>query len=285
MKKKLFRNLSLVMMTGLLIVSLSACGKSKDSNGTTANTSDTAIPASEAFAEEGIWFYANEPVTKDAVIDAILVFDGNGNVTRYNTNCAWMENLKFGDLQDLSEDEILELAKEKDKESYEYEMQNIADDGDNVIEEIERSIEYSTNPEFIAEKQESLNVNKLMRSKVDPSEYKEPQANPFTLKIETDGTGNRTANETIEYSYTEVYYCGEVDYTFNPELTMEDIKERGEWTPYRETKSTITLYPSAGAMTVYDMQFISCGYLSQKIEGEHPGIILDTPNTDGIEVD
>lgn len=285
MKKKILRSLSLIMMTGLLIVSSSACGKSKDSNGGTTNT---AIPVSEAFSEEGIWFYSNDPVTKDAVIDAILVFDGNGNVTRYDTNCAWMENLKFGDLQDLSEDEILELAKEKDKESFEHEMQDIADDGDYVIEGLEQSLENSTgpiDPEKTAAFQESLNVNKLMRSKVDPSEYKEPQANPFKLKIETDGTGNRTANETIEYSYTEVYYSGEVDYTFNPELTMDDIKENGEWTPYRETKSTITLYPSAGAMTVYDMQFISSGYLSQKIEGEHPGFVLDTPNTEGIEVD
>ena len=199
-----------------------------------------------------------------------------------------MENLKFGDVQDLSEDEILELAKEKDKESFEHEMQNIADDGDFVIESLERSLENSTgpiDPEKYAAHQEALNVNKLMRSKVDPSEYKEPQANPFTLKIETDGTGNRTANETIEYSYTEVYYSGEVDYTFNSQLTMEDITERGEWTPYRETKSTITLYPSAGAMTVYDMQFISCGYLSQKIEDEHSGIVLDTPDTKGIIVD
>ena len=213
MKKKLLRNVSLVMMTVLLIVSLSACGKSKDSNGTTTNTSDTAIPVSEAFSEEGIWFYSNEPVTKDAVIHAILVFDGNGNVTRYDTG-----NLKFGDLRDLSEDEILELAKEKDKESFEHEMQSIADKGDRVIEEIERSIEYSTDPEFIAERQESLTANQLMRSKAEPSEYKEPQANPFTLKIETDGTGNQTAKETIEYSYTEVYYCGEVDYTFNASL-------------------------------------------------------------------
>lgn len=279
MKKKLFRNLSLVMMTGLLIVSSSACGKSKDSNGITA-TSDTAIPVSEAFAEEGIWFYAHEPVTKDAEIDAILVFDGNGNVTHYTTSCA-VVRIKFSDLRDLSNDEIIELAKEKDKESYEFEMQLLAGDGDYVIEEIQLSIENSTDPEFIAEMQKSLNANQLMRSKVDPSDYKEPQANPYTLKIETDGTGNQTAKETIEYSYTEVYYTGEVGYTFNSSL-----EENGEeWTPYRETKSTITLYPSAGTTTVYDMQFISCDYLSQKIEGEHPGIVLDTPDTKGIKVD
>ncbi len=265
------------MMTVLLIVSLSACGKSKDSNGTTTNTSDTAIPVSEAFSEEGIWFYSNEPVTKDAVIHAILVFDGNGNVTRYDT-----ENLKFGDLRDLSEDEILELAKEKDKESFEHEMQSIADQGDYVIEEIERSIEYSTDPEFIAERQESLTANQLMRSKAEPSEYKEPQANPFTLKIETDGTGNQTAKETIEYSYTKICFTGEMTYSFNTNLTMEQGEE---WTPYRETNSTITLYPSAGTMTVYDMQFISSGYLSQKIEGEHPGFVLDTPDAEGVKVD
>ena len=279
MQKKLFRNLSLVMMTGLLIVSSSACGESKGSNGITS-TSDTAIPASEAFAEEGIWFYADEPVTKDTEIDAILVFDGNGNVTHYITNCGGVK-IKFSDLRDLSNDEILELAKEKDKESYEFEMQVIAGKGDNAIEEIQLSIGNSTDPEFIAEMQKSLNANQLMRSKVDPSDYKEPQANPYTLKIETDGTGNQTAKETIEYSYTEVYYTGEVGYTFNPSL-----EENGEeWTPYRETKSTITLYPSAGATTVYDMQFLSCGYLSQKIEGEHPGIVLDTPDTKGIKVD
>ena len=277
MKKKLLRNVSLVMMTVLLIASLSACGKSKDSNGTTSNTSDTAIPVSEAFSEEGIWFYSNEPVTKDAVIHAILVFDGNGNVTRYDTG-----NLKFGDLRDLSEDEILELAKEKDKESFEHEMQSIADKGDRVIEEIERSIEYSTDPEFIAERQESLTANQLMRSKAEPSEYKEPQANPFTLKIETDGTGNQTAKETIEYSYTKIYFTGEMTYCFNTDLTMEQGEE---WTPYRETNSTITLYPSAGTMTVYDMQFISSGYLSQKIEGEHPGFVLDTPDAEGVKVD
>ena len=113
---------------------------------------------------------------------------------------------------------------------------------------------------------------------------------PFLVNIQNmetttggeDAENNEALRETIEYSYTKIYFTGEMTYSFNTNLTMEQGEE---WTPYRETNSTITLYPSAGTMTVYDMQFISSGYLSQKIEGEHPGFVLDTPDAEGVKVD
>lgn len=62
-------------------------------------------------------------------------------------------------------------------------------------------------------------------------------------------------------------------YSFHSKLTMEEAEA---WTPYKDSKWKVNLYPSAGAMTVYDMQFVSLGYLSKKSKENTPAL-FSTP--------
>jgi len=276
------KRMSFVLIMCLLIIMLSACGEKGTANSNSIGKKNSPIPASEAFAQEGIWFYADESVTKDAIIDAILVFDTQGNVTHYRTSHP-KNPLKFGDLQDLSDEDILNLAKERDKTLFKLDMLDWAGSADYVIEECEQMIERDSgiDPEFTATIQEGLNANIAMRTRAEQFEYKEPQPHSFQLKIETDGTGNQTAKETLVYPYTSVTLMWQ-GYSFNTKLTMEKAEA---WTPYKDYKWKVNLYPSAGVMTVYDMQFVSLGYLSKKIDENHPGFVLDTPDTKGVKVD
>lgn len=259
MKKKLFRNLSLVMMTGLLIFSLSACGGLKDTGGETTGTSDTerdhVIPPSEAFAEEGIWFYSDSPmVTKDEKVDYTFVFDGNGNVTRYTTD------FTYADLRELSDNEIIELAKKQDKELFESEMQDML----SAFEHLKTS-----------DLDMDIDLYNQLSSAINNAQYQEPKSYPFTLKVLTDGTGNETANEILSYTY-----C-----TWNTLLRDTDI-DPAEWNAYYEPhESEVELFVSPSKMTVYDMEFNGFGNLFQMVDENHPGFILDSPDTEGIEVD
>jgi len=259
MKKKLFRNLSLVMMTGLLIVSLSACGGSNDTGGETTGTRSTerdhAIPPSEAFAEEGIWFYSDSPmVTKDERVDYTLVFDGNGNVTRYKTD------FTYADLRDLSDEEIIELAKERDEALFDQEMQDYLSYTENIIGSYESSI----NPDLYDQ----------VVSWINDAEYQEPTPSPYKLKITTDGTGNATKSEFLTYTYS----------TWNSFL-IDDLGWHPDQEPYLEFDEETGLFVSPSKMTVYDMEFNGFGNLFQMVDENHPGFTLDSPDTEGIEVD
>lgn len=86
------KKISFALTMCMLIIMLSACGEKGTTN--SIGKKDSPIPASEAFAQEGIWFYAEKPVTKDARIDAILVFDAQGNVTHYRTSHSSITNIK-----------------------------------------------------------------------------------------------------------------------------------------------------------------------------------------------
>ena len=259
MKKKLFRNLSLVMMTGLLIFSLSACGGLKDTGGETTGTSDTerdhVIPPSEAFAEEGIWFYSDSPmVTKDEKVDYTLVFDGNGNVTRYTTD------FTYADLRELSDNEIIELAKERDKALFDQAMQD-----------------YLSRAEYIMNPHMGLpdpDLYDQVVSWINDAEYQEPTPSPYKLKITTDGTGNATKSEFLTYTYS----------TWNPFLS-DDLGWHPDEEPYLEFDKETGLFVSPSKMTVYDMEFNGFGNLFQMVDENHPGFTLDAPDTEGIEVD
>ena len=78
------------------------------------------LTVNEAFIRKGIWFYSPDGTPgKNRKIQAIMAFDGKGNVTRYETQCGESDSFEwattYSDLKDLSEEEILELAKELDR--------------------------------------------------------------------------------------------------------------------------------------------------------------------------
>lgn len=264
MKKWIIRRVFLVIISGLLILPLSACGETKNISGTKNNET---IFAKEAFEQKGIWFHSgNGVVEKDKKIKAILIFDGNGNVTHYRTN------ITFADLRGRSQEGIIELAKEQDKALFEEAMQkyiSLAKDADISM--------YSYSFDSEEEYREYLDKQISIFTEMP---YQEPEAYPFALKIETDGSGNNTSKETLIYSYrtwdTTIF---EID---GATLSMDKLLS---WEGYYEKKGEIELYPVFGNMIVYDMQFNGFSELSLQVEEGHAGFVLDTPDTEGIEVD
>ena len=91
----------------LLAFSLAGCS----SGGDVKNASEP-VPASQAFSEAGVWFESSDVPEKDEEIENIYVFDGSGNVTIYDTS-----GVTYGDLNGKSDDEVIELAKQKDQEN------------------------------------------------------------------------------------------------------------------------------------------------------------------------
>lgn len=80
--------------------------------------------------------------------------------------------------------------------------------------------------------------------------YTAPEAQPFTLRMETDGTGNNAESEDLGYGTESI------------ELTTQSM-----------------------GWTVYDFHFLGYKGLYTIIEQGHHGFILDTPGTEGVEVD
>ena len=213
------------------------------------------LTVNEAFHQEGIWFYSPDGTPgKNRKIQAIMAFDGKGNVTSYETQCGESDSFEwattYSDLKDLSEEEILELAKELDRK---------------VFDDLKAR---DLNAEAKGPQKDTLHAQ------IEAVEYREPQPQPFTIRVLTDQTGNNTVNEIIEYPYSTYIpgYDPFGDYT--DKLGM-----------YEKLNAKIELYPSPENSTVYDKQFNGFGKLFVQVGEGHPGFALDSPDTEGVQVD
>lgn len=131
----------------LLAVSISGCGSTNgnDNAGDSARSepeTNEATPASTAFGQKSVWMqYGDDQISKDTSVERILVFDGKGNVTVYDTKYVWMNggtsyvDVTFGDLDGMSNDEIIDLAKKKDRERFDATKQSAIDETNEDIEE------------------------------------------------------------------------------------------------------------------------------------------------------
>lgn len=280
--KKLSKVFALTIATSLMALSLTACGGSKGD----VKTAKEPISASEAFNQEGIWFYMGNDgkVGKDENISSILVFDGKGNVTDYDCS-----TLTFSDLKELSNDEIISLAKKLDKDVFESDISNLKSSIDkeitnvsetkgaivnemNEVKELEPD-KSSEIEEFYSEDIDLLQVdlNNLdnLLAEVSNLKYKEPDAVPYTIHIETDTSGNNTKEETLSFEkkYRATYYSD----------NMTQIEN--------SSTAEIQLFPDYGIQTVYDMNFRGFATIVTLVSEDHAGFILDTPDAKGIEVD
>ncbi|OUQ46154.1 hypothetical protein [Lachnoclostridium sp. An118] len=282
MKRKMVKRMALAA-AGMAAISLTACGGTK---GVSNAKGEEPIPASEAFGQEGVWFYSDSAAAKDEKVDSVMSFDGKGNVTTYKTD------ITYSNLQGLSEKEIVELAKEQDQTVFKTDMQDFAEsaekskekaeeekeDLDSRMEEIQQAlVDYPEEYETINADREDLqqeidNYDELL-VRIPQAAYQEPDAQPFTLKLETDQTGNNTASETLVYSCRS---------GLNADVSEAD---GDSWQPYRETEEEIELYPGLGVQEVYDMRFQGFGTLVLMTGEDHPGFSLDTPDARGVEVD
>ena len=301
----------------LLTLTLAGCGGAND-----VKSASEPLAVSQAFGQKSVWvqYNENDAIEKDGEIDRILVFDGNGNVTAYQCDGA-----TFADLNGKSDDEIVEMAKEQDKKVFDTERQDALDSTAPAIERIQSAYdalkdEYDSGTytswlggsalsdltdadleqtksiynQTLSELEALLNAAKDGQAATKSATYQEPKAQPYTLRIETDGTGNNTQSETISFdapSYSfykaQLGHMGESDYE---EQTPADVLNWGINVSYAEAgkairNERIELFSPVNKQTVYDTTFAGFSGLATIVNENHAGFVLDTPDTKGIEVD
>lgn len=306
-----------VVTACLLTLTLAGCGGAND-----VKSASEPLAVSQAFGQKSVWvqYNKNDAIEKDGEIDRILVFDGNGNVTAYQCDGA-----TFADLNGKSDDEIVEMAKEQDKKVFDTECQDALDSTAPAIEHIQSAYdalkdEYDSGTytswlggsalsdltdadleqtksiynQTLSELEALLNAAKDGQAATKSATYQEPKAQPYTLRIETDGTGNNTQSETISFdapSYSfykaQLGHMGESDYE---EQTPADVLNWGINVSYAEAgkairNERIELFSPVNKQTVYDTTFAGFSGLATIVNENHAGFVLDTPDTKGIEVD
>lgn len=301
----------------LLTLTLAGCGGTND-----VKSASEPLAVSQAFGQKSVWvqYNKNDAIEKDGEIDRILVFDGKGNVTAYQCDGA-----TFADLNGKSDDEIVEMAKEQDKKVFDTERKDALDSTAPAIEHIQSAYdalkdEYDSGTytswlggsalsdltdadleqtksiynQTLSELEALLNAAKDGQAATKSATYQEPKAQPYTLRIETDGTGNNTQSEKISFdapSYSfykaQLGHIGESDYE---EQTPADVLNWGINVSYIEAgkairNERIELFSPVNKQTVYDMTFAGFSGLATIVNENHAGFVLDTPDTKGIEVD
>ena len=301
----------------LLTLTLAGCGGAND-----VKSASEPLAVSQAFGQKSVWvqYNKNDAIEKDEEIDRILVFDGNGNVTAYQCDGA-----TFADLNGKSDDEIVEMAKEQDKKVFDTERKDALASTAPAIEHIQSAYdalkdEYDSGTytswlggsalsdltdadleqtksiynQTLSELEALLNAAKDGQAATKSATYQEPKAQPYTLRIETDGTGNNTQSETISFdapSYSfykaQLGHMGESDYE---EQTPADVLNWGINVSYTEAgkairNERIELFSPVNKQTVYDTTFAGFSGLATIVNENHAGFVLDTPDTKGIEVD
>ena len=164
-----------------------------------------------------------------------------------------------------------------------------------------------------------LDLINLIDNKIKAAEYRAPKPSKFTLKAETDGTGNNVSSEKLVYDY-EYYYPGinlpymlgfssskikkaisdgvssadyfaqlekkwaEGDSISNNGRDKSDKRPLWERALYRLERDEVKLTPSDSLRQVYDMWFGGYDGLSLKVSEKSAGFMLDNANTKGIEI-
>lgn len=164
-----------------------------------------------------------------------------------------------------------------------------------------------------------LDLINLIDNKIKAAEYRAPKPAKFTLKAETDGTGNNVSSEKLVYDY-EYYYPGinlpymlgfssskikkaisdgvssadyfaqlekkwaEGDSLNNNGRDKSDKRPLWERALYRLERDEVKLTPSDSLRQVYDMWFGGYDGLSLKVSEKSAGFMLDSANTKGIEI-
>lgn len=257
-----------VLAATALAVSLVGCGGGAGD----VKNAEEPVSASQAFNAGGVWFRSSDAPEKDGRVSEVFVFDGAGNVTVYSTS------LTYGELNGKTDEEIIEIAKQQDEESFSSERDNeIASLNNAILSRTQANVSpqegldmleeqrelYANDPDALAAieqegayLQEEIDANneEIQKAKDRIAEleagYVAPTAQPFTLHVETDGTGNNTVSEELGYG-----------------------------------DESLDLAQYSMGWTVYDSYFLGFDGLYTVVEEGHRGFVLDAPGTEGVEVD
>ena len=287
------------------------------------------VPASQAFGQAGVWmvYDGDKQIGKDVAIEEVLSFDGNGNVASYQC-----KSLTFGDLDGLSDDEIIELAKQQDEAAFNAAKQASIDATDEAIQawqpcydtlkaeadagtydsigyygdygienvpEEDRAQVVETYQTTLDNTQDALDAANKGQAFNKAAAYQEPEAKPYTLRLETDGSGNAAANESRVLQRAKLsFYQANINVDEN-DLTSDRTRFRilvdYGWdnnaeipdSAFGSTKKSIELCSPtySTTQTVYGTTFGGYSGLATVVNEGHAGFTWDTPDTEGIEVD
>lgn len=252
MKRNVLKRLLASALCALMVVGLSACGN----NGVA--TSKDPVPASKAFGTKGIW-YEGVPSDKSNSVKSILYFNGSGQVTWYQTSSdAISDYIKFADLNKKSNEEIIKLAKERDKTLFDKIKSEVLaayqknvdylNEEKNKLQSEYNSKNYNLASDYVFYDkndipkwyEKHIRINKLgldfynlLIEKVNAIEYKEPKPLDFTLSAETDNTGNSISKEKIEFNGNYSYFSSTdissfYNFSINTPNSFKDISSVDE---------------------------------------------------------
>lgn len=207
--------------------SASTAGESRVSKATAAFfDSKTEIPAEQAFGTKSVWFDKGSGVDIDdeSTVDYIYVFDGKGSVTAYQTGYYPSTDngavtTTYGDLLGLSEDELIQLAKDRDKDCFDNARENYL----------------STSAKFFADKaeqdtskaEEITKKGEVFQKTLSKTEYEEPAAKPFYLKVNSSEEMLSFQIRRFNEQYADYYLKGSSNAgtfeTVNKDLELKPI--------------------------------------------------------------
>ena len=207
--------------------SASTAGESRVSKATAAFfDSKTDIPAEQAFGTKSVWFAKGSGVDIDdeSTVDYIYVFDGKGSVTAYQTGYYPSTDngavtTTYGDLLGLSEDELIQLAKDRDKDCFDNARENYL----------------STSAKFFADKaeqdtskaEEITKKGEEFQKILSMTEYEEPAAKPFYLKANSSEEMLSFQIRRFNEQYADYYLKGSSNAgtfeTVNKDLELKPI--------------------------------------------------------------
>lgn len=273
--RRSFLRAGAAVIGGMAVLPLAACGSQSGTATSGSAASGSAASgsaektASEAFRDGGIWFerWGTEsdkgmPIAKDDSVSSVLVFK-DGKVTYYRLR---IQQILFGDLNGLSDDEIIAKAGDIDKSNFE--------------SDVERNLEESRIQ--LSEEQDGKNDQAVVEDykkdieMLENAEYQEPEPVAYELAIETDASGNTAVSETLSFT------CDQPEYNsyWGTEL------ERSNDELYQPDKESFDFTTGVDAQTVYDTEFVGYSTLvTIGRDGDNTAYVLDTPDTEGIEVD
>lgn len=207
--------------------SASTAGESRVSKATAAFfDSKTEISAEQAFGTKSVWFDKGSGVDIDdeSTVDYIYVFDGKGSVTAYQTGYYPSTDngevtTTYGDLPGLSEDELIQLAKDRDKDCFDNARENYL----------------STSAKFFADKaeqdtskaEEITKKGEEFQKTLSMTEYEEPAAKPFYLKANSSEEMLSFQIRRFNEQYADYYLKGSSNAgtfeTVNKDLELKPI--------------------------------------------------------------
>lgn len=274
MKKKLSAALG-TFAACALVFGLSGCIKSttteeketKEPEKTSIADATKPVTMTKAFNSEGIWYYGASP-SEAGKIANIIVFNGEGEITVYDVSYPRDSDLRdsdyltYADLEDLSDDEIISLAKDRDKKVFEVTREENISKIENYADAEEFYDSYNMTPDEALEKLKNF-------------EYQAPKPQSFKLKVvETDF-------DIVEYYKTDMFYS---DFYWDSETFGEYTTDKGSFTFYGinvdvDTEKVGTMYFDG-----YAIPEKGSGFYTQ-VSKKFPGFILDKSKDEDDDTD